>query len=307
MPVILGEIKRLFRDGGTIKVGRSLKELSLKIKRFIDEYSIKSGTEPSVKEIAEHFCIDPEQVAQALEASMLPMSLTQEGEDGENQLDIPVESHDERLSEVIALNQTVSTLNEKDKNIIFLRFYKNMTQNETAKKLGMTQVQVSRREKIILRELRVKLKQFCIPKAISKKSTKILYIRYTMAFLAAAFLAGCVAVFSVFASLAMFLATSAAYVFFVSFYRKAYYKQTKYCVYRNKIYLKKGVFFSKEITMPTNKIQSTETITSPIQKWLGLCTIIFRFAGGEVRISNLDADSADIIKCEIKGGDCYDL
>lgn len=157
VPVILGEIKRLFRDGGTIKVGRSLKELSLKIKRFIDEYSQKSGTEPSVKEIAEHFCIEPEQVAQALEASMLPMSLTQEGEDGENQLDIPVESHDERLSEVIALNQTVSTLNEKDKNIIFLRFYKNMTQNETAKKLGMTQVQVSRREKIILRELRVKL------------------------------------------------------------------------------------------------------------------------------------------------------
>lgn len=157
VPVILGEIKRLFRDGGSIKVGRSLKELSLKIKRFIEEYSKLHGNDPSIKEIAIHFELEPELVAQALEASILPMSLTQENEDGENQLDIPVESHEEKLSEVIALKQTVNTLCEKDKNIIYLRFYKNMTQNETAKKLGMTQVQVSRREKIILRELRVKL------------------------------------------------------------------------------------------------------------------------------------------------------
>lgn len=157
VPVILGEIKRLFRDGGTIKVGRSLKELSLKIKRFIDEYSKLNGNDPSIKEIACHFGLEPELVAQALESSILPMSLTQETEDGESQLDIPVESHEERLSEVIALNQTINMLCEKDKNIVYLRFYKNMTQNETAKKLGMTQVQVSRREKIILRELRVRL------------------------------------------------------------------------------------------------------------------------------------------------------
>lgn len=151
------------------------------------------------------------------------------------------------------------------------------------------------------------MKHFCIPKPISKKSLKVLYIRYTIIFLIAAFISGGAAVFNIFVSLALLLVSLAVYIFFISFYRKSYYREIKYCIYSNKIYSKKGVFFSKEFTVPIKKIQSTEVLISPIQKWLGLCTIIFKFAGGQVKIPNIDLDSANIIKCEIKGGECSDL
>ncbi len=157
VPVILGEIKRLFRDGGAIKVGRSLKELSLKATRKVSDFQSKEGREPTINELAELLEIEPAQAAQALEAAMVPMSLTVEYEDGQSQLDIPVESPDEKISEVLALKQMVENLENRDRAIILLRFFKNQTQTQTAKVLGMTQVQVSRREKVILRELRSKL------------------------------------------------------------------------------------------------------------------------------------------------------
>lgn len=157
VPVILGEIKRLFRDGGAIKVGRSLKELSLKVTRKVADFQSREGREPTINELAELLEIEPAQAAQALEAAMVPMSLTVEHEDGQSQLDIPVESPDEKISEVLALKQMVDNLENRDRAIILLRFFKNQTQTQTAKVLGMTQVQVSRREKVILRDLRSKL------------------------------------------------------------------------------------------------------------------------------------------------------
>ena len=157
VPVILGEIKRLFRDGGAIKVGRSLKELSLKATRKVADFQSKKGREPTINELAELLEIEPAQAAQALEAAMVPMSLTVEYEDGQAQIDIPVESPDEKISEVLDLKQMVDNLENRDRAIILLRFFKNQTQTQTAKVLGMTQVQVSRREKLILRELKSKL------------------------------------------------------------------------------------------------------------------------------------------------------
>ncbi len=157
VPVILGEIKRLFRDGGAIKVGRSLKELSLKATRFVNEFTTQNAREPTINELAQALAVEPTMAAQALEVSRVPMSLTADGEDGEIQIDIPTEAPDERLSELIALKQTVNKLNDKDRSIIFLRFFKNHTQTQTAKILGMTQVQVSRRERIILNSLKIQL------------------------------------------------------------------------------------------------------------------------------------------------------
>lgn len=157
VPVILGEIKRLFRDGGAIKVGRSLKELSLKATRKVADFQSKKGREPTINELAELLEIEPAQAAQALEAAMVPMSLTVDYEDGQAQIDIPVESPDEKISEVLDLKQMVDNLENRDRAIILLRFFKNQTQTQTAKVLGMTQVQVSRREKLILRELKSKL------------------------------------------------------------------------------------------------------------------------------------------------------
>ncbi len=157
VPVILGEIKRLFRDGGAIKVGRSLKELSLKATRFVNAFTAKNAREPTINELAEELGVEPTMAAQALEVSRAPISLTSERDDEQTQIDIPVESPDERLAEILALKQMIAKLNDKDRSIILLRFFKNQTQTQTAKVLGMTQVQVSRRERVILNNLRVQL------------------------------------------------------------------------------------------------------------------------------------------------------
>lgn len=157
VPVILGEIRRLFRDGGTIKVGRTLKERSVKVMRESDILRHELQREPTVSELAQRLQWETTDVAEALNAAAPPMSLTVADEDGENQLDIPVESHEEKVAELLTLRQIIAELDPRDRSLVMLRFFQNRTQTQTAETLGMTQVQVSRREKIILRELRQKL------------------------------------------------------------------------------------------------------------------------------------------------------
>ncbi len=157
VPVILGEIKRLFRDGGAVKVGRGLKELSLKASRFINEFMSKNSREPTITELAKALSIEPTIAAQALDVSRAPLSLTIDTEEGKSQIDIPVAAQDEKLAEIIALKQIINKLNNKDRSLILLRFFKKQTQTQTAKILGMTQVQVSRRERFILNNLRLQL------------------------------------------------------------------------------------------------------------------------------------------------------
>ena len=157
VPVILGEIRRLFRDGGTIKVGRTLKERSVKVMRESDILRHELQREPTVSELAQRLQWETTDVAEALNAAAPPMSLTVADEDGENQLDIPVESQEEKVAELLTLRQIIAELDPRDRSLVMLRFFQNRTQTQTAETLGMTQVQVSRREKIILRELRQKL------------------------------------------------------------------------------------------------------------------------------------------------------
>ena len=109
VPVILGEIKKLFRDGGTVKVGRALKELSLKATRESSKFLAKEGREPTIKELAEILGVEVENVALALNAARVPLSLTMESEDGETQVDIPIDSHDEKISEKLALNKLLKS------------------------------------------------------------------------------------------------------------------------------------------------------------------------------------------------------
>ena len=104
VPVILGEIKRLFRDGGTVKVSRSLKELSLKIQRISEIFRQENGREPTISELAKHSGADEADIAEALCVSQPVLSLTA-GDDGEGQIDIPVESPDTEIVDVIALRQ----------------------------------------------------------------------------------------------------------------------------------------------------------------------------------------------------------
>ena len=157
VPVILGEMRRLFRDGGAVKGGRSLKELSIRASRKAAEFAEKEGRSPTVGELAELLGVEPAEAAQALGAAQMPLSLTASEEDGGGQMDISVEGEDEKIAELLSLKQVVKELPPRDQNIIYFRYYKHRTQTETAQALGMTQVQVSRREKVILQELRRKL------------------------------------------------------------------------------------------------------------------------------------------------------
>lgn len=157
VPVILGEMRRLFRDGGTVKVGRTLKELSVRATRECSVFEAREGRPPTIGELAQALGVETAEAAQALGAAQQPLSLTAEADDGGGQLDIPVEAPEEKLSELLALKQVVGELPPKDRSLIVLRFFRSLTQVKTAEILGMTQVQVSRREKKILQELRAKL------------------------------------------------------------------------------------------------------------------------------------------------------
>ena len=157
VPVIFGEIKRLFRDGGAIKVSRSLKELSLKTVRAKEELSKKLGREPTISELSEKLDVDEYAVAEALSVSQPPVSLTDNSEEGGGQIDIAMPSPEYEIGDTIALHQVMETMEDRDKQLIYLRYYKNMTQSAAAKILGMTQVQVSRREKKLLGFMREQL------------------------------------------------------------------------------------------------------------------------------------------------------
>lgn len=156
VPVILGEIKRIFRDGGTVKVSRSLKELSLKVCRKKSELSVELGREPTVNELAEAMNCENAEIAEALAAAQPCISLTRNDDDGEQQ-DIPSPFKESDIYEAVALKQAMDRLEADDRRLIFLRYFREMTQTQTAQKLGITQVQVSRREKKILACLRNEL------------------------------------------------------------------------------------------------------------------------------------------------------
>ncbi len=153
VPVILGEIRRIFRDGGAVKVGRVLKEKARHAQQLQEQMRKESGQEPSISELAARLGTDVAQAAEWLNAAMPTVSLTQNEEDGSGQLDIPVDGPDEQLSDYIALREVLKTLDERERMIVELRYFKHLTQSKAAEILGMTQVQVSRAEKKILARL----------------------------------------------------------------------------------------------------------------------------------------------------------
>lgn len=158
VPVILGEIRRLFRDGGSVKVSRSLKELSMRAARERENFVNSEGREPTIGEMADLLGVEIEQAAEAMGAALPPLSLTRAGDEDEgDQIDVPVSPPDELLTDRLALRQVLCELDSLDRALIVLRYLKSNTQQSTAEKLGMTQVQVSRRERAILARMREKL------------------------------------------------------------------------------------------------------------------------------------------------------
>ena len=146
VPVILGEIKKLFREGGTVRVNAAR-----------EHHRKLCGTEPTLSQLAEELGESVENITLAIQAAQPALSLTPEGENSDRQIDIPVESPEEELADKIGLAEVLESLPEEDRLLIRLRFYANRTQSETAKVLHTTQVQISRRERKILRKMRERL------------------------------------------------------------------------------------------------------------------------------------------------------
>jgi RNA polymerase sporulation-specific sigma factor len=154
VPLILGEIRHLFREGTAVKVSRALHSLSYRVSRVREQMAAANGREPTVEELAQALELEPAVVAQAVQVTLPPLSLTA---DEEGQADLPVASYEEELTDRLALQQVLDTLPPRDRALIRLRYLGHQTQQATADQLGMTQVQVSRRERAVLIELRQKL------------------------------------------------------------------------------------------------------------------------------------------------------
>lgn len=167
VPMIIGEIKRYMRDDGIIKVSRSLKELSNKARITKDIMCKELGREPTINEMANHLNISPEELVMALEAGYSPESLYNTVGEGDNSPIMLIDRINDECSisetdliDKIALKQILDTLKPREKQIIILRYFKEKTQVQIAKLLGISQVQVSRIEKKILEEIRKKI-NFC--------------------------------------------------------------------------------------------------------------------------------------------------
>ena len=159
---MIGEIKRYIRDDGPIKVSRGIKELGVKVKELQKEYFYKKGEEISIEEISKKLKISKEDISLALEATNTVESIDstyyRDNKDGNSINLIERLSNDRDEEEIITnkmtLEKIINVLEPRDKEIILLRFYKEKTQTQVAKILGITQVQVSRLEKKILNNMK---------------------------------------------------------------------------------------------------------------------------------------------------------
>ena len=165
VPYMIGEIKRYIRDDGPIKVSRSIKELGMKIRELQKESINKKGKELTIEELEKELKISKEDITLALEANNTVESIDgkcyTDNKDGNSIKLIEKISSDkneaESITNKLAIKQLIEGLEDRDKEIIFLRFYKDKTQSQVAKILGITQVQVSRLERKILENMKRKL------------------------------------------------------------------------------------------------------------------------------------------------------
>ena len=156
VPVIMGEIRRLFRDGGAVKVSRSLKEKSIKVQAIREKFIKKELREPTVSELSELCGIETEELSEVLNVINPVVSLSCTTEDGDETIDILVDDTD-KLFDRLSVHQAIKDLSNDELLLIKYRFYEGKTQCESAKLLGISQVQVSRREKQLLSKLRTRL------------------------------------------------------------------------------------------------------------------------------------------------------
>ena len=163
VPMVIGEIKRFMRDDGEIKVSRAIKSLNLKISKFIENFLKEHMRKPTTKEIAKEFNIDESEVIFTMDSAKMPISMFATYDDDSNKgqylIDRFMQTGDnEEVLDSISLKEALSSLDERDKKIVLLRFFRDKTQSEIANVLNISQVQVSRLECKIIEKMREKLK-----------------------------------------------------------------------------------------------------------------------------------------------------
>ena len=162
VPMIAGEIKRFLRDDGSVKVSRAMKKTAREINKYIEEYSAEHGRQPSVKELAEVFSMDEGEVVFTLGSSRMPVSIYETGEYTDEKSatlleKLPAKDSQDEMIERMVLRQAIDKLPEREKKIVFLRFFRDMTQSEVAKAIGVSQVQISRIESRIIKQFKTEL------------------------------------------------------------------------------------------------------------------------------------------------------
>ena len=162
VPMIAGEIKRFMRDDGSVKVSRTMKQTAKEMNAFIEEFTRQHGKQPSISVVAKRFGVDDAEAVFVLGSSKMPLSLHsgadyKDGSVRELIDTIPAKDDQDEWLDKLLLKGAIDELCERDKKVIILRYFRDMTQSEVAEKIGVSQVQVSRIENRIIKEFRQKL------------------------------------------------------------------------------------------------------------------------------------------------------
>lgn len=157
VPMIAGEIKRFIRDDGAVKVSRALKTLSVKLHNYIDDYVAEKGENPSIEHLAEYFQVDKQEIVYAMDSNKYPVSLYEKFDDEGSGcvIDrIPAKENSEDMLDNIMLRKILEELPERERTVITLRYFRDMTQSEIAGMMGVSQVQISRIESRVIERIR---------------------------------------------------------------------------------------------------------------------------------------------------------
>ena len=161
VPMVIGEIKRFMRDDGSIKVSRTIKTQNTKINKYIENYMKQEYRKPTLEEISKQFNMDVTDIIFIMDSSKMPVSIYTPVEDDDKKsmflLDKYATDDSNELIDNIILKETLKKLSKRDKQIIMLRFFRDKTQSEIAKELGVSQVQVSRLENKIISQIKESL------------------------------------------------------------------------------------------------------------------------------------------------------
>ena len=162
VPMIAGEIKRFMRDDGSVKVSRTMKQTAKAIHAFVETYTGERGEPPSISEIAKNFALDEAETVFIMGSSKMPVSLHsgadyKDGKERELIETLPARDDQDDWLDKMLLKSAIDGLPEREKKIIILRYFRDMTQSEVAEKIGVSQVQVSRIENKIIKSFKEKL------------------------------------------------------------------------------------------------------------------------------------------------------